>query len=619
MTAMAFRKDNYEATYLSGAGKKNTNSTDDSKKPRNISRLKNRKKSIQKRNKISKTSKTKTKKKTVVKQKQKLRVIPLGGLGEIGKNLTVFETEKDIILVDCGLKFPDEDMYGIDSVIPEFTYLIERKNKIRGLFITHGHEDHIGGIPYLLKNVDVPIYGTRLTIGLLKRKLVEHGPEDANLNVVKAGDRIKVRGFSVEFIQSNHSIPDSCCLCIKTDDYTVLHTGDFKIDFTPVDNQQINLQRIAEIGIEGVDLLLADSTNAEKEGHSKSEANVGKTFMQLFGNAEKKRIILATFATNIHRIQQVFDTAEVYKRKVALSGRSMVNVVSVAKELGYLKFRDNTLIDLRDVDNYSPKDVIILTTGSQGEPMAALSRMAKGEHRQFKISKHDCVIISAIPIPGNEKLVADVINGIIEMGADVVYHGEDNIHVSGHACQEELKLMNTLVKPKYFLPAHGENKMLAKHKNLAIELGMDENDVFVMKNGEVLELSEKGAKVTGEVPNGIVMVDGLGIGDVGNIVLKDRKKLSEDGLFIIVVSITREKVVSGPGIVSRGFVYMRESEELLNGAKDIVNRILSGYEGRMYDYNSIKADIKYEIERYLFEKTRRRPMILPVLMYVKLD
>lgn len=612
---MAFRKDTYEATYLSGAsnGAQNKN---DNKRPRNISRIKNRK-NIQKRN--SKDNKAKIKKTTEVKHREKLKVIPLGGLGEIGKNLTVFETDSDIIIVDCGLKFPDEEMYGIDSVIPEFTYLLEKKNKIRGLFITHGHEDHIGSIPYLLKNIDVPIYGTRLTIGLLERKLEEHGPDNADLHVVKAGDVIKVRGFSIEFIQSNHSIPDSCCLCIKAGDYTVLHTGDFKIDFTPVDNQQINLQRIAQIGCEGVDLLIADSTNAEKEGHSKSEANVGRTFMQLFNNARNKRIILATFATNIHRVQQVFDAAKTYNRKVALSGRSMVNVVAVAKELGYLNFSNKTLIDLRDVDSYPPKEVIILTTGSQGEPMAALSRMAKGEHRQFKISKNDCVIISAIPIPGNEKMVADVINGIIEMGADVVYHGEDNIHVSGHAYQEELKLMNTIVKPRYFLPAHGENKMLAMHKNLAIELGMNEENVFVMKNGEVLELSEKGARIAGEVPNGLVMIDGLGIGDVGNIVLKDRKKLSEDGLFIIVVSMTREKVVSGPGIVSRGFVYMKESEELLNGAKDIVNGILKRYEGRMFDYNSIKADIKSDIERYLFEKTRRRPMILPVLMYVKID
>ena len=541
-------------------------------------------------------------------------------LGKSSKNLTVFETDDDIILVDCGLKFPDENMYGIDVVIPEFTYLIEKRNKIRGLFLTHGHEDHIGAIPYLLKQINIPIYGTKLTMGLLKRKLVEHKlDESAKLHIVKRGHTVHVKGFSVEFVTSNHSIPDSCALYITCSCGKVFHTGDFKVDYTPVDNQQINLQRMAAIGAQGVDLLIADSTNAEREGATKSEASVGRTFMSLFKEGIDKRIIVATFATNVHRVQQIFDAAKKFKRKVAISGRSMVNVISVAKELKYLKFNDNIMIELNEVDNYPPERVVILTTGSQGEPMAALSRMANGEHRQFKISNEDFVIISATPIPGNEKTVAEVINSLFELGAEVVYQGAEGIHVSGHARQEELKLMHSIIKPKYFMPAHGEYKMLSKHKELAMELGMKEENIFVMKNGDILEIGPDKAKIKGEAPNGMTLIDGLGIGDVGNIVLKDRKKLSEDGLFIVVVSMTKERVVSGPGIVSRGFVYMRESEELLNGAKEIANKVLNKYKDRLFDYNSIKADMKYDLEKYLYDRTKRRPMILPILMYVKVD
>ncbi|WP_290776288.1 ribonuclease J [Anaerofustis sp.] len=621
---MSFRNNNFEATPLSGVKQTQAEETRLSEgaeevMPSKESRLKPRRNQTQKRS-AKNTKKGDTNKKNAIQRNEKLKVIPLGGLGEIGKNMTVFETEDDIIIVDCGLKFPDENMYGIDIVIPEFTYLIENRNKIRGLFLTHGHEDHIGAIPYLLKQINIPIYGTKLTMGLLKRKLVEHKlDESAKLHIVRKGSTVKVKGFSVEFVTSNHSIPDSCALYISCAGGKVFHTGDFKVDYTPVDNQQIDLQRMAAIGAQGIDLLIADSTNAEREGHAKSEASVGKTFMSLFKEGADKRIILATFATNVHRVQQVFDAAKKYKRKVAISGRSMVNVVAVAKELKYLKFNDNILIELNEVDNYPPERVVILTTGSQGEPMAALSRMANGEHRQFKISSEDFVIISATPIPGNEKTVAEVISNLFELGAKVVYQGAEGIHVSGHAQKEELKLMHSIIKAKYFMPAHGEYKMLSTHKELAMELGMKENNIFLLKNGDVLEIGPEKAKVKGEVANGLTMIDGLGIGDVGNIVLKDRKKLSEDGLFIVVVSLTKERVVSGPGIVSRGFVYMRESEALLNGAKDIANKVLNKYKDRLFDYNSIKGDMKYELEKYLYENTKRRPMILPILMYVKID
>ncbi|MGN8914609.1 ribonuclease J [Anaerofustis butyriciformans] len=618
---MAFRKNNFEATPLSGAKRIESKEKKLLSSSSKYLEHKDNKNKIQRNNIQRKATKNQKKAESNVSNiNGKLKVIPLGGLGEIGKNLTVFETEEDIILVDCGLKFPDENMYGIDIVIPEFTYLIEKRNKIRGLFLTHGHEDHIGAIPYLLKQINIPIYGTKLTMGLLKNKLVEHKlDESTKLHIVKRGHTVHVKGFSVEFVTSNHSIPDSCALYITSPYGKVFHTGDFKVDYTPVDNQQINLQRMAAIGAQGVDLLIADSTNAEREGATKSEASVGRTFMSLFKEGIDKRIIVATFATNVHRVQQIFDAAKKFKRKVAISGRSMVNVISVAKELKYLKFNDNIMIELNEVDNYPPERVVILTTGSQGEPMAALSRMANGEHRQFKISNEDFVIISATPIPGNEKTVAEVINSLFELGAEVVYQGAEGIHVSGHAQKEELKLMHSIIKAKYFMPAHGEYKMLSKHKEIAMELGMKEENIFVMKNGDILEIGPEKAKIKGEVPNGMTLIDGLGIGDVGNIVLKDRKKLSEDGLFIVVVSLTKERVVSGPGIVSRGFVYMRESEELLNGAKEIANKVLDKYKDRLFDYNSIKADMKYDLEKYLYDSTKRRPMILPILMYVRVD
>ena len=547
-----------------------------------------------------------------------MKVIPLGGLGEIGKNLTAFETDDDMILVDCGLMFPDSDMFGIDAVIPDFSYLIEHQQKIRGLFITHGHEDHIGGIPYLLKQLNVPVYGTKLSVGLLENKLTEHGlAKKAKLNIVRRGAVIKVKGFTVEYIINNHSIPDSAGLYIKSKEgHTVFHTGDFKIDYTPVDGQQIDLQRIAQIGSEGIDLLIADSTNATKPGFTASETSVGQSFVQLFKGV-KKRIIVATFASNIHRVQQVFDTARLYRRKVAISGRSMQNVVTVGKELKYLKFNDNILIDLNDINQYPDEQIVLLTTGSQGEPMAALSRMAAQEHRQVRITENDYVIISATPIPGNEKTVANVINDLFKLGAEVVYQGAADIHVSGHACQEELKLIQALVKPKYFMPAHGDYRMLTCHANLAIEMGMPKKNAFVLEIGDVLEIGKKEARKKGTVASGITLVDGLGIGDVGNIVLKDRKRLSEDGLFIIVCTMNKDGLISGPDVVSRGFVYMRESEELLAEAKSISKQAILAHTGNVYDYNAIKTDIKNGVEKYLFSKTKRRPMILPILMYVR--
>lgn len=548
------------------------------------------------------------------------KVIPLGGLGEIGKNFTIIECEDDIVIIDCGIKFPDGDMFGIDLVIPEFSYLDDKADKIRGIFITHGHEDHIGAIPYFMKKYGtVPIYGTKLTMGLLANKLAEHGlTKKADLHIVKYKSIIKVKGFSVEFVTTNHSIADSSALYVKCKGGKIFHTGDFKIDLTPVDNQQIDLGRMAQIGKEGVDLLISDSTNAEKAGYTPSESTVGKAFESLFSGV-KKRIVVASFSTNIHRVQQIFDVAKMYRRKVAISGRSMTNVVSVAKELKYLKYKNNIVIDLKDVDKYPPEQVVLLTTGSQGEPMSALARMASGEHRQLRITKDDFVIISASPIPGNEKTVANVISDLMKLGADVVYQGASDVHVSGHACQEELKIIQALIKPTHFMPCHGEYKMLHKHAEIARMMGISDENIFVMENGNVLEINGKESKVTGSVDAGITLIDGLGIGDVGNIVLKDRKKLSEDGLFTIVATLNQNGLVSGPDIVSRGFVYMRESEDLLNEAKLICTKAINKHTDNFYDYNAIKNDIKNVLEKFLYDQTKRRPMILPILMYVKND
>lgn len=550
-------------------------------------------------------------------KKNKLKVIPLGGLGEVGKNITVFEYKREIIIVDCGITFPDETMYGIDLVLPDFTYLVNNKDRVKGLFLTHGHEDHIGAIPYLLKEMNIPIYGTKLTLGLLENKLNEHGLlKSTERIIVRPKDRIDLGPFNIEFIRTNHSIADCVAICIRTDAATVIHTGDFKIDYTPIDEEVIDLHRFAEIGQEGVDLLMADSTNVELPGFTLSEKSVGKRFKEIFEGVQS-RIIVASFASNVHRVQQIIDAAIANNRKVAVSGRSMINVSTTAAQLGYLNIPDGTLIDIRDINKYDHSEICVITTGSQGEPMAALSRMANGEFRQFSITKGDLVILSASPIPGNEKMVTQVINNLFKLGAEVIYEKLAEVHVSGHAKQEELKLIHTLVKAKNFFPAHGEYKMLINHAKLAQSLGMPEENTFVLNNGAVLELDKNGCKEIGKVPSGITLVDGLGVGDVGNIVLRDRKHLSEDGLFTVVVTLSKGKVVAGPDVISRGFVYVRENEVLITDARNVVRAALAKCEEKsITDWNKIKGAIKDSLDQFLYEKTKRRPMILPILMEV---
>ncbi|UYO64701.1 ribonuclease J [Acetobacterium wieringae] len=551
------------------------------------------------------------------KNKDKLRLIPLGGLGEIGKNLNVFEYKDDIILVDCGLKFPDDDMFGIDIVLPDFNYLIENQEKIKGVVITHGHEDHIGGLVYLLKKINIPIYATKFTVGLIDKKLKEHGLLTKTTRIiVKPKDRIDIGEFNVEFIRVNHSIADAVGLCIKCAAATVVHTGDFKIDYHPIGGEIIDLQRFAKIGSQGVDLLMSDSTNVEGAGFTPSESTVGPTLYNLFRGA-KGRIIVTTFASNVHRLQQVIDAAVEYNRKVIICGRSMENVTEVAMDLGYMKIPPNVLVQLKDIKNYKDKELVIITTGSQGEPMAALGRMALGEHRHLTIKKEDMVIISASPVPGNEKMVSEVINKLVELGSDVVYGRFAEIHVSGHARQEELKLMITLVKPKHFLPVHGESRMLMQHAELAQNVGMNKERTFIAENGNILEIDKRSVQVVGKTQAEPILVDGLGVGDIGNIVLNDRKRLSEDGLFIVVCTMHKGKAVSGPDIISRGFVYVRESEELINNAREEVKKALISCEEKgIIDWNSIKNVIRESLFKYLYEKTQRKPMILPILMEV---
>ncbi|SJZ38573.1 ribonuclease J [Garciella nitratireducens] len=555
----------------------------------------------------------------MAKQKEKLKVIPLGGLGEVGKNMTIFEYKNDIIIVDSGLRFPDDDMYGIDMVIPDLSYIIKNRNKIRGIVLTHGHEDHIGALPYLLKEVNVPVYATKLTLGLVENKLKEHGIlRNSNLKVVKAKDVIQIGEFSVEFIHVSHSIADSVALAIKCEVATVVHTGDFKIDYTPIDNKVMDLHRLAELGKEGVTLLMADSTNVERPGYSMSESTVGQTFLELFRGVTS-RIIVATFASNIHRVQQIINAAIHYNRKVVVSGRSMVNIVSVAEELGYINIPDGVLIDLNDIKKYPDEQLVIITTGSQGEPMSGLSRMSISEHKKVEISKGDLVIISATPIPGNEKSISQVINQLYKLGANVIYSKLADVHVSGHACQEELKLIHTLIRPKYFLPVHGEYRMLMQHAQLAESLGMPQENIFIGEIGSVLEVNRDFAKINGKVQSGQTLVDGLGVGDVGNIVLRDRKHLSQDGLFIVVVSLDKEKgkVVAGPDVISRGFVYVRESGNLIEEAKAVVRQALTKCEeSQVTDWSTIKGAIRDTLRQFLYEKTKRKPMILPIIMEV---
>lgn len=549
-----------------------------------------------------------------------VRIIPLGGLGEIGKNITLYQYGDEMILVDCGMSFPDEDMPGIDIVIPDFTFVLENKDKIRGLFVTHGHEDHIGAIPYLLKNFNVPIYATRLTIGLIEGKLKEHKLlADAKLFTVKDGEKITLGNFEVDFLHVNHSIPDAVGFAITTPSGTVIHTGDFKIDTTPIDDKVIDLGKFAEYGRQGVLALLADSTNAERPGYTPSEKLVGDSLSNFFSKAEGNRIIVATFSSNIHRIQQIIDEAVKCGRKVAVSGRSMQNVVTVAADLGYLKLPDNVLIELAEIKDYEPSKVVVITTGSQGEPLSALHRMAFSDHRQIEIIPGDMIIISATPIPGNEKLVSKVINELMKNGANVVYERMYDVHVSGHACQEEIKLMMSIVKPKYVIPLHGEQKHLIKHASLAQQMGIDSKNILIASNGTAIELNEDNMKVVETVPAGRVLVDGLGIGDVGSIVLRDRKHLADDGIIVVAVSIEKysREVVSGPDVVSRGFVYVKESEELLNEVTELVSDILERcYINNLTDWNNIKLKIKDGVSKFLFQRTKRSPMILPIIMEV---
>ena len=586
------------------------------------------KKNDQKNNVSSKAkSKTESRKKFETKNKSildfhfkpsKLKIIALGGLDEIGKNITVFEYENDMIIVDCGIEFPDDDMLGVDLVIPDFSYIVKNIDRCKGLFITHGHEDHIGSIPYLLKEVNIPIYGTKLTMKLIQHKLEEHHlMQNADLHVVEQGDIIDTGKMQVEFIRSSHSIPDSCMLAIHSPAGVVLHTGDFKVDYTPIDGQMMDLGRIAELGKEGVLAMLSDSTNAERKGFTLSEKSIGPIFDNLFEGC-KKRIVVATFASNVHRVQQIVNSAVKYGRKIAVSGRSMQNMIDAARELNYIKCPDDIFIDMDLIKNYTDDQLVLITTGSQGETMSALTRMANGEHKKVTISSNDLVIISATPIPGNEKSVSKVINQLMKIGAEVVYSALQNVHVSGHACQEEQKLILSLAKPKYFFPVHGEYRQLMAHRDTAIEIGIPKENILLTNNGKIIELNDEGCEFAGAVQSGRVMVDGLGVGDVGNVVLRDRQHLSSDGLIVIVMSIDQAGlVVSGPDVISRGFVYVKESENLMEDVKSFIKEeMLIMEERHITDWSSIKSTLKDDVRDFIFQRTKRNPMILPILMEV---
>ncbi len=550
-------------------------------------------------------------------KKNKLKIIPIGGLDEIGKNLTAFEYGNEIIIVDCGMAFPDDDMPGVDIVINDISFLVKNYNKIKGIFLTHGHEDHIGGLPYFLKEINVPVYGTKLTLGLVEHKLKEHNILSAvKLVRVRHGSTVTLsKNFSVEFITTNHSIVDSVALAIKTPVGTVVHMGDFKIDSTPIVGNTIDLARLGELGKEGVLALMSDSTNVERAGYSMSERMVGEKFEQIFKNRDK-RIIVATFASNVHRVQQIIDAAAKNNRKVAISGRSMENIVEISILLGYMKVPEGVLIALDNINKYRPNQVVIITTGSQGEPMSALTRMAFSDHRKVEVTKDDLIVISASPIPGNEKAVSNVINELFKIGAEVIYKSLMDVHVSGHACQEELKLIMALIKPKYFIPVHGEHRHLVLHKRLAEQVGIPQENSFVLSNGSVLEIDENSARITGNISAGQVLVDGLGVGDVGNIVLRDRKHLSQDGLIIIVTTIDREKreMASRPDVISRGFVYVREAEQLIEDIKQVsADAVTESLSRRNTDWSIMKNNIKTSVSRYIYEHTKRSPMILPII------
>jgi ribonuclease J len=550
---------------------------------------------------------------------QKIQIIPLGGLGEIGKNMTVVRYGDEIIVIDCGLMFPEDDMLGIDLVIPDIGYLLENKDLVKAIVLTHGHEDHIGALPYVLKQIHIPVvYGTQLTLGILEGRLKENNVASTNLVPIRPGDNMQIGSFNLGFVHVSHSIADSVGLYIKTPVGTIVHTGDFKLDQTPVDSRVTDFHKFAELGDQGVLVLLADSTNAERPGYTLSEKSVGLTFDETFRNA-RERIIIATFSSNIHRIQQVVDMACKYKRKVAVLGRSMVNVVNIALDLGYLTIPEGVLIDIDQINQYPSNAIVIITTGSQGEPMSALTKMAMSDHRKVEIIPGDTVVISATPIPGNEKLVSRTIDYLLRQGAEVVYEKASGVHVSGHASQEELKLMHNIIRPKFFIPVHGEYRHLKKHAKLAQELGLLKENIFIAENGQVLEFTSDKGVIAGKVTAGNVLVDGLGVGDVGNIVLRDRRQLSQDGILIVVVTMDKQRgcVIAGPDIVSRGFVYVRESEELMEEAKERVKIALEKCElNSITEWAAIKSNVRDTLSKYLYERTRRRPMILPIIMEV---
>ncbi len=555
------------------------------------------------------------------KESGKIRIIPLGGLGEIGKNMTAVEYNDELIVIDCGLGFPDDDMPGIDLVIPDFAYLEANVHRLKGVFLTHGHEDHIGAVPYLLRTLNVPVYGTALTLGIIKNKLQEHIlPHKPSLRSVKAGDRVRVGSMEVEFIHVNHSIADACALAIHTPLGTLVHTGDFKLDTSPIDGDMMDVVRLGQIGQEGVLLLMCESTNAERPGNTPSERKVGASLEQIFSTHPKKRIIIATFSSNVHRVQQIIDTSVRHKRKVAITGRSMLNIVSAATELGYMNIPAGVLVDINEIKRYKPGELTLITTGSQGEPMSALYRMAFSDHSQVSLDANDLVVLSASAIPGNEKLVGRIINELSKKEVEVLHDAVVEVHVSGHACQEELKLMQALTKPKYFMPVHGEERHLTANRELAKYMGMDPKNIFLSEIGKVLEIDENGARFNGSVQAGNVLVDGYGVGDVGNIVLRDRRHLAEDGLIVVVatVDINERMLLSGPDIVSRGFVYVREAEELMEEARQVAyNALIETLErGEYVDRMRLKKQVKDKLTQYLYNKTKRKPMILPIIMNI---
>jgi ribonuclease J len=554
----------------------------------------------------------------VLENDSRLQIIPLGGMGEIGKNMTAFRYQDTVVVIDTGLMFPEDELLGIDIVIPDITYLIENKEKVKAILLTHGHEDHVGALPYVLKEINVPVYGSRLTMGIVEGKLKEHNLNNCNLQRVKPRDTIQIGPFNIEFIRVSHSIPDAMGIAIHTPVGIVVHTGDIKLDQTPVDGQVVDFRKFSELGEKGVLVMMSDSTNADRPGFTMSERVVGNTFDELFGRCEG-RIIVTSFASNVHRMQQAITCAYKYNRKVCIIGRSMVNNVQVARELGYIDIPEGILIDMEDINEYPAREIVILTTGSQGEPMSALTRMATADHRWVEIQNGDTVIISASPIPGNEKLVAKTIDLLFKQGAEVIYEKSLEVHVSGHASQEELKILLNLIKPQYFIPVHGEYHHLIKHAKLAESLGIPSENIFIVENGNIIEFSRKRAAITGKVTAGKVLVDGLGVGDVGNIVLRDRKQLSQDGIMIVVVTIDKDKggVLAGPDIVSRGFVYVRESEELIIDAKEKVKEALDACALKnITEWAVIKSQVRERLSRYLYEKTGRRPMILPIIMEV---